>query len=48
MGIFPQPFIKKIVPAAELQIAQQQRQIDGVMKLANSSLTLTPHNQEKD
>ena len=48
MGIFPQPFIKKITPAAELQIAKQHLQIDGVMKLADSSLTITPHNQEKD
>ena len=49
MGIFPQPFIKKITPAAQLQIAQHhQAPVNSVMQLAESSLKAPSLNTEKN
>ena len=49
MGIFPQPFIKKITPAAELQIAQHyQDRAQSVVQLTDSALTEKILKQQKD
>ena len=48
MGIFPQPFIQKITPAAERQIAQHAAPASTVMQLADNSVSVITYKQEKD
>jgi NADH-quinone oxidoreductase subunit M len=48
MGIYPQPFIQKITPAVEQQIAQQQAPVSTVMQLADNSASVISYKQEKD
>ena len=48
MGIYPQPFIQKITPAVEQQIAQQQAPASTVMQLADNSASVISYKQEKD
>jgi NADH-quinone oxidoreductase subunit M len=48
MGIFPQPFIRKITPAAEQQISKYVAPASTVMQLADNSVSVITSKQEKD
>ncbi len=49
MGIFPQPFIEKITPAAQRQLAQHQPASSGaVVQLTGNGAPQISYNQEKD
>ena len=48
MGIYPQPFLQKITPAAQQQIAQHVAPASTVMQLADNSVSAITYKQEKD
>ena len=49
MGIFPQPFIQKITPAAQRQLVQHQPAAGGtVVRLTGDGAPQISYNQEKD